>query len=450
MERLATKRPDGDLSNTIMQSDGQDAQAESIETVYVLNDARSDIKYTMQSPRLRPHACTCHTATQGSTCHHQVAWLLVEYPYGMQTEKLISIMLGQKFGYRGGCSLDDISPLTDALNLLQLGLPSEGTYTVCASSGPPRQFLDSAPRPAEAPVPGRIRLGRHKEWVMDVAARLCAALDAVDPCKQENMIQFQHAELDAVIRTCERMLSSETAVAGSNFCKMGNCNNARKKSFLEKKAKKQAAAQPHTSAQQATQPDNFQVIIKPKTQTLKGASKQNMTAGAQFYQQQYDAKKSAARQLPGSPLQSTAKPTPDIEQPCTATHHSPPKHTPQKQKKTRRDLQQPGRSVQQKQLAQLRFVERTMCDTVRAPLQPIQSADQVQWGGLVPKIWDVALSQGVGASGTPSGTVGALGFAHGLTTPAQPQPIEYMSQQTPFFGLERMTMQPGMLRQNQG
>jgi hypothetical protein len=432
VKRLSTKRPDGALPCSIMQSDDQEPQADSTETVYVLNDARTDVQHTMQNPRLRPNACTCHTATQGSTCHHQLAWLLAEYPYGMKAEKLVLVMLGQKFGYGGGCSLDDISPLTNALNLLQLELPSAVAYPVCASSSPPCQDLESAQQLAAAPLPGRVKLGRHKQWVMDVATRLCDALDTVDPCKQEHVMQFQHAELDAVIKACERMVSSETNVAGSNFCKKGDCSTARKKSFLEKKGKKQAAAQPYESDRHTTQPCNFQITVKPKTQTVKDATKKNMSAGAQYYQQQYDAKKSTSRQ-------SIAKLTPNHGQSSATIHHSPPKHTPQKQKQARYDSEQPGRSAQEKQVAQLQFVERTVCGSVRAPLQPRNL------GFPIPEIWDFSFAQGVhvGASGVLSGTQGALAFAPGFPTPAAPQPIEFMSQQTPSFGLEGTSMQPG-------
>jgi hypothetical protein len=282
LKRLVTEHPDTNTPSTTKNTNVQESHAEEIETVYVLNETRSGVKYSMQNPRQQPDACICHTATQGSTCHHQIAWLLTEYPYGMQTEKLISVMLGQKLGYGGGCSLDDISPLTDALNLLELH--SEGASSAPPSNiAAPPEHLDSDAKPDDVPVQRQIKQGRHKEWVMQVATRLCAVVDAVDSRMQDSVMQFQHAELDAVVKACESMVGSDTAVAGSNFCKVGDCNNARKKSFLEGKRVKKATACLDASAKQ---PSNFQVIAKPKAQTLKDATKKNMSAGAQMLQEQ--------------------------------------------------------------------------------------------------------------------------------------------------------------------
>jgi hypothetical protein len=95
-------------------------QTDDTEVVYVLNNELSDVQYTMFNPRQRANACSCHTALQGQTCHHQISWLRVEYPYGVKAEQLIVNMLGTRFGCQGGCSMDEIQSLTDALNLLEL------------------------------------------------------------------------------------------------------------------------------------------------------------------------------------------------------------------------------------------------------------------------------------------------------------------------------------------
>jgi hypothetical protein len=116
VRRLSTQiEPDPESSTRC-----QDVPNTDDEVVCVLKAQLSDVQYTMVNPRERPNACSCHTAIQGQTCHHQISWLLVEYPYAMKAEQPIVDMLGTRFGCHSGCSMDDIRCLTEALNLLEL------------------------------------------------------------------------------------------------------------------------------------------------------------------------------------------------------------------------------------------------------------------------------------------------------------------------------------------
>lgn len=98
----------------------QDTVIDDQEVVYVLDTTTSAVKYVMTNPQLARCACTCAVSSQGQTCVHQVAWLLLEYPSGHEAEQLVYQMLGNRLGAAGGCNMNEISILTDALSALEL------------------------------------------------------------------------------------------------------------------------------------------------------------------------------------------------------------------------------------------------------------------------------------------------------------------------------------------
>jgi hypothetical protein len=49
---------------------------------------------------------------------HQVAWLLSEFPFGDPTHRVILRILGMRFNFDGGCSMESITAVISALHTL--------------------------------------------------------------------------------------------------------------------------------------------------------------------------------------------------------------------------------------------------------------------------------------------------------------------------------------------
>ena len=149
VRRLSTEQPTQGTADAMMAQ--RSSASEDDEFVFVLCDELKIIKYTHSNPRVRQNACTCHTATQGRCCHHQVAWLVSQYSYGEPTERLIVNKLGVSLGFDDGCSLEDIQCLTDALDDLYLQSCENDIQLHCSEkhSGPQQQAPVAVPAQAD-------------------------------------------------------------------------------------------------------------------------------------------------------------------------------------------------------------------------------------------------------------------------------------------------------------
>lgn len=101
-------------------SSGCACLAEPPEVVHVLAAApgavgSSAVVHEMRKPHMRFAACSCAAAKQRKMCHHQVAFLMVQSQNPPAARNLIIKVLGMRFGYFGGCHVDDISPAWDGL-----------------------------------------------------------------------------------------------------------------------------------------------------------------------------------------------------------------------------------------------------------------------------------------------------------------------------------------------
>ena len=110
-----------------------------VQQVHVLkSDDRSTVEYTLTDPAGCFAACTCRDAIQRRTCHHQVAWLIREFPVAPEhkddVDRLLIRHLGTRLGCYDGCSYDDISPLVSALRGLAAPAASNGAASDGAAS----------------------------------------------------------------------------------------------------------------------------------------------------------------------------------------------------------------------------------------------------------------------------------------------------------------------------
>jgi hypothetical protein len=96
------------------------------KAVDVLDDSGTSIAYTLSEPASNFACCSCLMAKQRKACKHHVAWLLSQAPDSNKEEamRLIVCMLGTRLGFSGGCSMEDIKDLFDALLALHCRLTS--------------------------------------------------------------------------------------------------------------------------------------------------------------------------------------------------------------------------------------------------------------------------------------------------------------------------------------
>jgi hypothetical protein len=258
------------------------------EVVFVLDAAKRVVVHKLTNPAHAFCACTCETAVQRKTCVHQVAWLLSEFPFGDPTHRVILRLLGTRFGFDGGCSMESIKAVTSALQTLaaerwahpttsapanhtsqRQGDPSlaaeagTGNAIGCGSSG--RNSGGSAE--LEAPVvPGPRAIDNHVQRMRQALERQIACLRSADPNLHANMMTQQESGLlhleDAMVRAAGATFSRR-----SNFQMSGDGCFARKKGVLERsmaKKRKQPVPSP-------PQPQNFAQSRRDDSQHMSKA-----------------------------------------------------------------------------------------------------------------------------------------------------------------------------------
>jgi hypothetical protein len=215
-------------------------QIEDIETVDKLSVDKSVVKYTMCHPRVRQNACTCEAATQGYMCTHQVAWLLMEYPYGTAAEKLMAKMLGSSFGYSGGCSLLDISALIDGFNELEWRDVTERNDCRLPSRAEDRRTTPNVPPPPTDPStqkvlgPGHTAVQNRLDRLRGMVESMRSQLDSTPAHNCAAIMRTQSEQMCALVRLAQKPAGEDPIASAANFQKKGDTNMRRHKSYLER------------------------------------------------------------------------------------------------------------------------------------------------------------------------------------------------------------------------
>jgi hypothetical protein len=213
--------------------------------VYVLNESQDAARYCMQSPDYNYAACSCNTGKQGSMCKHQIAWLLAEFPYGDQAERLIVSMPGTRLGFVEGCSMEDISDLTTELSLLHA---SEMHCTQTASHeqrdadslrGTEQGTVlhlavacENADGNLDKWVPGTQAHNNHRSRIEKIVQQQLEAIRHADPLRQKDLMIQQESSLNSLLLVLEAAgLHPADAQPSENFGVTGDGKCGRKTAF---------------------------------------------------------------------------------------------------------------------------------------------------------------------------------------------------------------------------
>lgn len=234
MRRLSTQDPAPGTSATAEMGLQSSHSNKDDEIVFVLHEDLRSVKYVLSNPSVKQNACSCNIATQGRCSHHQVAWLLSQYPYGLSAEKLIVSKLGTKMGYQGGCALDNIECLIDALDSLHMKIseqhsvqPNPAPVPVVAHAGDQGAVPQVAKAPCEGVELGPIAVRNHMQWVTKAFEQMLLTLDAADPCQLKRIMVLQCYDLDRCLCSYQEMVQTEQKPQ-----KKGNCNTKRIKGII--------------------------------------------------------------------------------------------------------------------------------------------------------------------------------------------------------------------------
>lgn len=218
--------------------------------VKVLSQDKNSVAYNMRNPHLRHSCCDCKTAQQQRICHHQVAVLLSLYPHP-DTESVVVRMLGTRFGFPGGCTMESLSPLRDELGVLCTSGPASsatrGAGTLMnaepadASACSPSEHPPLAShRSANAQAITAFRKGKDAK-----SAEMDQLVACASASQQQRAMEFFSNRLQRAVTEWMRLDLSHVEEL-QDFPKTSGTSTKRMKSFMEaqkrKKPKQPSAA----------------------------------------------------------------------------------------------------------------------------------------------------------------------------------------------------------------
>jgi hypothetical protein len=208
--------------------------------VRVHDDEGSSAVHTMCNPAVRYAACSCSVARQQKLCKHQAAWLATLAPRECQADamRLIVQMAGTLLGFMQGCSMEDVSNLSEALmEMLPLGQTPEDIDAAATNRGEMAAISDSAciagagapvdemnvaqprsrPEQRNAPVGmGAVALHNHEAEMQLMLDEALQALCRADPGNQRALATQQKSALVRQLNVSE-VAASKVHVHHANF-----------------------------------------------------------------------------------------------------------------------------------------------------------------------------------------------------------------------------------------